>query len=270
MSQAYRQRTGNPLLVRDGIGKGRPPTHVLPPEGHAYGLVQLPDPEGVREVLHSWAVHIPARRPGPEPQDLLKLNKWAAHSGVTDAKKLKEWRVDHLVKFVRSGSVGAIPKVIPSDVFPSFAYGQRSRPSTPISRVIGGLYAAEQEELLDAGYQKLMSEREKGTTSSGRLVVRMTKSAKQQVSNSREQRAALEGTSQVSELFKMAKFKKVPSRLGLNIPDVPSGLLAEFALPEAPRRRSRPSSAVESAASSSVMPRLNLPALPRASSTPCL
>ena len=45
---------------------------------------------------------------------------------------------------------GPYPKsrveVIPSDVIPSFAYGRKSRPSTPIASVIGSQYSLEYED----------------------------------------------------------------------------------------------------------------------------
>jgi len=46
----------------------------------------------------------------------------------------------------------------------------------------------------------------------------MTKAAMQQISNAREQRAAMEEDVGPPELFKMSKFKKVTSRLNLNLP----------------------------------------------------
>merc|ERR1719436_1207752 len=102
-----------------------------------------------------WAAHVPRRKPGPTCQDFRKLNRMAAKGGVTDAKQLAEWRTYNDVMLVPKGPEGCMPKVIPSDVIPSFAYGRKSRPSTPIASVIGNHYGVEQEDALEFTYKRL-------------------------------------------------------------------------------------------------------------------
>merc|ERR1719181_475513 len=92
---------------------------------------------------------------GPDCQDFRKLNRTAAKCGVRNAKDLAEFRKSNDIRMVNPGPAGALPKVIPSDVIPSFSYGSKSRPSTPIAHVVGNQYATESEEALDLQYRML-------------------------------------------------------------------------------------------------------------------
>merc|ERR1719382_2391123 len=130
---------------------------------------------------------------------------------VRNASELKEFRKGHDYKLIPEGPAGCLPKVIPSDVIPSFAYGRKSRPSTPIASVVGGHYSAEQEEALARQYEDIDEERERQS----RTIVRMTKGTKERIHNARSakaeaQRQATEGP---KEPFKLSKFKKVESRM---------------------------------------------------------
>merc|ERR1711920_22537 len=124
-----------------------------PHEGHAYGRCEEPDMEGAREVTMHWAAHVPRPKPTANTQDFMKINKHAAISHVKTAKELTGYRQGVDFRVTHSGSQGALQKVIPSDVIPSFAYGKKSRPSTPIASVVGGHYAAEHEEAIELAYQ---------------------------------------------------------------------------------------------------------------------
>merc|ERR1711920_815283 len=118
----------------------------------------------------------------------------------------KDFRARTDAKLMEKGSVGPPPKVIPSDVIPSFAYGRKSRPSTPISPVIGNQYATEHEQHLDGTYEKYASMRE---GPGYKIKVRVTKATGLRISKAREMNAAPEVP---KELFKLSKFKKVTSR----------------------------------------------------------
>mmetsp|Transcript_87269 Transcript_87269/g.182659 ORF Transcript_87269/g.182659 Transcript_87269/m.182659 type:complete len:251 (-) Transcript_87269:259-1011(-) len=232
---AYRQQSGNPLLLQNHIGQARPPTHSLPPKGHAYGLAAGEDPEGVRELIGSWAHHKP--RPGGNlnVKDYLKLNKLAAREGVISAPKVREWRVQNNIKLIRSGSQGALVKPVPSDYIPQHSYGRSSRPTTPIRDLLGNRYGQQQEQAMEAQYQRVFEDRERAQSLSGRRTVKMNRASRQQISSGREHRSRLEAAPDPApNLFKMSKFKHVPSRLGVS----PTGAAA--------------------------------PLLPRASSAPCL
>jgi len=210
MSDAYRQQSGNAILVKDDVGKAKPSVYDLPAEGHAYGRADPPDAEGAREVTMHWAAHVPRRKTGPECQDFCKLNRLAAAGGVTSAAELAKWRHHNDVKMQPKQAVGAVPKVIPSDVIPSFAYGRKSRPSTPICHVIGGQYAQEQEEALRYMYQKHAEEKD---MPNGKRVIKLTVAEKNKIANARLARRNLDNPPPAAELFKLSKFKNVPGKM---------------------------------------------------------
>merc|ERR1712046_166760 len=98
---------------------------------------------GAREVTMHWAAHVPRPKPSGDSQDFRKINKMAAKDHVTNSRQLTQFRRENDVKLIPQGPTGALPKVIPSDVIPSFAYGRKCRPSTPITYVVGNQYATE-------------------------------------------------------------------------------------------------------------------------------
>lgn len=211
MSDAYRQQTRNAVLVKDDVGKAKPTIYDLPHEGHAYGRSEPPDLEGAREVTMYWAAHVPRPHVGPVCQDFRKINKTAAKSGVVNAKQLADWRKGTDIKLIPPGPAGCLPKVIPSDVIPSFAYGRKSRPSTPIAAVVGNQYAAESEEMLDAIYR---AHADKNGMPNAKTKIKLTRAASVRIVGSRQARALSE-CPEYKEPFKLTKFKKVPSKLQL-------------------------------------------------------
>jgi len=210
MSDEYRQRSGNAILVKDDVGKAKPSVYDLPAEGHAYGRADPPDAEGAREVTMHWAAHIPRKKSGPDCQDFCKLNRMAAVEGVTSASQLMQWRSHNDVKMHPKGPEGALPKVIPSDVIPSFAYGRKSRPSTPISYVIGNQYAQEQEEALKYMYQKHAVAKD---MPHGKRVIKLTVAEKKKIANARLARSLNDHPPPPQEPFKLTKFKNVKGKM---------------------------------------------------------
>jgi len=202
-------RSKNTILVKDDVGKAKPTCYDLPHQAHAYGRAEPADLEGAREVTMHWAAHVPRPKPGENVQDYRKLNRMAAKANVPNAIELARFKSQHDVKLIPPAPVGAQPKVIPSDVIPSFAYGSKSRPSTPIHAVVGYQYAAEYEEALTDGYARYLAE-----SGSGKLKVRHTEASRSLIAHSKTKRASFE-PEPPRELFKLTKFKKVPSRLML-------------------------------------------------------
>merc|ERR1711924_488112 len=125
----------------------------------------------------------PRPKPGENQQDFRKLNRMAAKAGVPNAAELENFKREHDVKLIPPASVGAQPKVIPSDVIPSFAYGRKSRPSTPINAVVGYQYAAEYEEALATSYGRY-----EALDVNSKHKVRLTKASKALISTSRTKR----------------------------------------------------------------------------------
>jgi hypothetical protein len=211
MSDLYRNRSRNAVLVKDDIGKAKPTVYDLPAEGHSYGRSEPADLEGAREVTMHWASHMPRPKVGPECQDFRKLNRVAAKSGVANAKQLADFRKDVDIKLIPPGPAGCLPKVIPSDVIKSFSYGKKSRPSTPISHVVGNQYAMEYEEVLQQHYRAL----EESQGPSGKTRIKLTKGSKLQIANAKTMRQNLLDPPEAPEPWKMSKFSKVSSRLAL-------------------------------------------------------
>eukprot|EP00929_Paragymnodinium_shiwhaense_P034633 TRINITY_DN18815_c0_g2_i2.p1 TRINITY_DN18815_c0_g2~~TRINITY_DN18815_c0_g2_i2.p1 ORF type:complete len:243 (-),score=49.44 TRINITY_DN18815_c0_g2_i2:172-900(-) len=212
MSEAYRQNTKNVVLMKDDIGRAKKTTYDLPDEGHAYGRAEPADLEGAREITMHWAAHVPRPKPGPDCQDFKKINKLATKINISNAKQLAQFRKENDVKLIQAGPSGPLPKVIPSDVIPSFAYGRKSRPSTPIASVVGYQYCAEYEEALDMNYHKYDAMR---AQAGGKHRVRLTKAAGQRISDARHSKsaAALSSSQDQKPAWKMKKFDKVGSRL---------------------------------------------------------
>merc|ERR1711881_685497 len=165
--------------------------------------------EGAREVTMHWAAHVPLPKAGSNVQDFRKLNRMAAKANVPNAVELAKFKKCHNVQKIDPPPMGAQPKVIPSDVIPSFAYGRKSRPSTPISAVVGYQYSAEYEEALTNQYWRYETE-----APPAKSKVRLTKSSKALIMHSAHKRASVEKREE-PELFKLSKFKKVSSRLQL-------------------------------------------------------
>jgi hypothetical protein len=209
MSDVYRMKSKNPVLLKDDVGKAKPSIYDLPHESHAYGRAEQPDLEGAREVTMHWAAHVPRAKPGPLSQDFKKLNKLAAQSGVASSKGLAEFRKENDVKLMPAGPVGCLPKVIPSDVIPSFAYGQKSRPSTPIHHVVGGEYAVQSQEAAEAMYAKW--DAEKAMVSKHR--VKLTKSSSARIVGARERRRAASCSGEPKQEWVMSKFKNVKGKM---------------------------------------------------------
>jgi hypothetical protein len=208
MSDAYRMRSRNCLLVKDDVGRAKPSCYELPHEAHAFGRAEPADMEGAREVTMHWASHVPRPKNGPDCQDFRKINKMAAKQHVTTSKQLTQFRQANDVKLLPQGPAGAMPKVIPSDVIPSFAYGRKCRPSTPITYVVGNQYAAEFEEALDSKYNHYETQQERATS---KLSVQLTRAASQRIVSSRTARHAPPPSEKV--VWKMKKFAKAQSRL---------------------------------------------------------
>lgn len=207
MSDKHRGRSVNTILVRDDVGKAKPTCYDLPHESFAYGRAEPADMEGAREVTMHWAAHVPMPKPGNNVQDFRKINKMAAKANIPNAVELAKFKRGVNVQKIDAPPMGAQPKVIPSDVIPSFAYGRKSRPSTPIAAVVGYQYSAEYEEALANSYDTYAAAQPPGKTK-----VRLTRASKSLIEASRQKVSQPE---EPREPFKLSKFKKVSSRLQL-------------------------------------------------------
>jgi hypothetical protein len=75
----------NYLLVKDDVGKAKPATRDLPPEGFCYGRPDKKDQEGAGLVTSSWKAHEQSKSKDAD-RDFKKLNKMGIKNGAIDAK----------------------------------------------------------------------------------------------------------------------------------------------------------------------------------------
>lgn len=207
MSERFRAKSRNAILVRDDVGKAKPTCYDLPPEEYAYGRPDNPDFEGAREVTMQWLSHVPGPRPEEKVQDFRKINKLALRGGVSSAKDLAQFRRENAQNITLGvpQQVGAPPKVIPSDVVPAFTYGKKTRPSTPIAAVVSYQFAAEYEQALEENYGQYDQEKRAVKT----RPIKTTKAMEGHAARSRAQDIV------PKEPFKMKKFAKVQAKMKL-------------------------------------------------------
>merc|ERR1712072_893582 len=153
-----------------------------------------------------WVAHHAEARKEADVQDFKKLNKAAVSAKVVDPRKLTQSRKDHNPPIQAGGTPGPPPKVYPSEVVPSFTYGKKTRPSTPIAQVISNQFAAEYEASLAEIYDYYDKEK-KEASKMGKI--RTTKAAE---GHAKKLMEPLETTHK--EPFKLSKFKHVKSKMG--------------------------------------------------------
>lgn len=202
MSDRYRSRSSNVILVRDDVGKAKPTCYDLPGEEFAYGRPDNPDFEGAREVTMQWISHVPRPRAEEKMNDFKKINKAAIGVRVANAKQLADFRrgAGNALTISPPAPPGPPPKVIPSDVVPAFTYGKKTRPSTPIAAVVSYQFSAEYEQALDENYEQYDEE---AFMMRGMRRIKTTKATEGHASRSRAQAII------PKEPFRMKKFQKV-------------------------------------------------------------
>lgn len=165
----------NILLLKSEIGKARPPVYDLPGPDHAYGCcvdrrdnaasvgVNTAEP-GKQGTLATANVRAQKSKMEKLPADYVRLNKAAAKDGVVTPAQTAAYRREYpqLVKVgKRAGSVtvsadGTRVAVagqvliqmkskakLPSDSNPAFIYGKPTRPSTPVAKLVSGIFASQ-------------------------------------------------------------------------------------------------------------------------------
>jgi len=142
------------LLLKDDIGRAKPSTYDLPDERFAYGRPGNHDAEGAREVSMFWVSHTPSPAPRSTAPDFVLFNKRAASAGVHKATELARYRKDTDRTTPRYGDrrSPSARGVIPSDLYSTFTYGKKVRPSTPIDEVISNRFGERANQSLDKHY----------------------------------------------------------------------------------------------------------------------
>ncbi|CAJ1351970.1 unnamed protein product [Effrenium voratum] len=151
MSEDYRLRVNNPVIIKDEVGKARQSCYALPPDGHAYGCASRRDPEGARAVTSKWVQHAQSVPPQDLAQDFRAINKVAATRGVRTGKQMNDFRkgVDMRLNGPR-GPDGTVLRQLPRH---EAVYGRANLPSTPMHDLLSGQYASEFESAIHAQYE---------------------------------------------------------------------------------------------------------------------
>lgn len=208
-------RRGGPtnlLLLTDEVGRGRLSTFDLPQNGFSYGKPSKVEPEGAKEVTMQWVAHTPSRSSEMRIPDFVHFNKRAATANVTNSKDLKYYRqeldsVSGLRALCQNRRLPA-KALIPSDVFPDFAYGSGVRPSTPIKQVISGKFANEAEQQLDTIYCEASEARIAGKMHKVHVHFNAASKARAILAKKAQEAPAEE----LKEFFKLSKFKNVTAK----------------------------------------------------------
>jgi len=123
----------NTLLVKDDVGRSKPATRDLPPEGFTYGKADRRDSENAGVVTQSWKMHEQSKPSAPD-RDFKKLNKMSIINGVVDPKASRQFREQGEARG-EPLLVGGVRKRQQS-VSDALAFGRPNRPSTPINGII--------------------------------------------------------------------------------------------------------------------------------------
>lgn len=201
----------NPLLVKDDVGKAKASCYNLPGEDFAYGRPDIPDFEGAREVTMQWVSAQQQTREEVQVQDFQKLNKRAIKAKVSDAKTLATFRKEMNFPLEQTNTSAIAPKVYPSEVVPSFTYGKKTRPSTPIAQVISNQFGAEYEAALGEIYDHYEDKKQMAGQATK---IRTTKAAEGHAKKVMQPTAAKDLSK-----FKLSKFANVKGKLVLPGPN---------------------------------------------------
>ena len=124
------------------IGSQKISTFDLPPSDHTYGKVSAADAESGCVIMSSWKEHVPNQQAEPG-KDYVALNRDAAKEGATNPKDFARYQKTHGEELGYRQKAGRPEKEafhVPSDDNPEHAYGDPSRPGTPIDFVINNSY----------------------------------------------------------------------------------------------------------------------------------
>ena len=139
----------NQLLVKDDVGRAKPATRDLPPDGFTYGRADKRDNENAGVVTTSWLMHQQSRPKDPE-RDFKKLNKMSIREGIVDAKNQNQFRLKNDARI--EPMIGERARRRQNSVPENVAFGKANRPSTPINGIISNYYGVTAHQEIDEKY----------------------------------------------------------------------------------------------------------------------
>ncbi|KAJ3126795.1 hypothetical protein HK098_007088 [Nowakowskiella sp. JEL0407] len=219
----------NPLLVKDLVGKTRPTVYDLPDSSHVYGKKIERNPEEcAATVLHKWHIKSNPKSTSASSAalDYIAMNRSSTKLKIVDASLVREFRKSHPIR-VKVGdhsrsnpSNGNAAQAettaewlkrrcrgnLPSDSDPYFSYGQPTRPSTPVAKLMTDTFQREWiEEQQKAENERNKLEKQKRKQTKPHLIKPHQPPARPKFVPIAER--------DVSNLFKMSKFKSVDPKI---------------------------------------------------------
>jgi len=200
------------LLLKDDIGRAKPSTYDLPDDRFAYGRPGNHDAEGAREVSMFWVSHTPSPAPRSTAPDFVLFNKRAASAGVHKATELARYRKDTDRTTPRYGDRRSPSSrgVIPSDVYATFTYGKKVRPSTPIDEVISNRFGERANQTLDKHYSNY---REDLRLSTNVRKITTTVASRGHATAARKAIKRREEEKKDDKGFKLGRFKNITTKI---------------------------------------------------------
>lgn len=130
-------KKNNTLLFRNPLGRARKSAYKLPKSDFVYGKTEYGDDEGAREVIQSWQNASLQAQAAPG-RDFVRLNKNAAVSGATTAKKFTDYRKSNDVRMrVKHIPTGRTKYSAPAGIANSgHTFGIKSKKSEGIGGLI--------------------------------------------------------------------------------------------------------------------------------------
>jgi hypothetical protein len=157
-----------------------------------------------------WVSHTPSPTPECAAPDFVWFNKRAASARVTTARDLAFYRRenDNLTPRYNLPGKSAPTRVVPSDVIPSFTYGKKVRPSTPIDDVMSHRFAEQAEDDLKRFYTEWADMQDNASTMVRKIpLTTASRGHAQFVKKATQYEEARE------EHFKIKKFKNIATKI---------------------------------------------------------
>lgn len=207
----------NPLLLRDDVGKPKPPVVDLPDGNFVYGRPTIYD-EGVHEVATRWKGHVPSAPP-PNPAtsgapDFKEMNRRSAVKGAVTGKDAANFRRTCELPPQRISSSPRVAPKLPSDLDSGYSYGHRVPRGEHIGELIANRYANMCEHELSEFYSQFHLHQEKERQQIRKIP--LTKTSKGRAAAVRAVNPRGED-SPPAEPFKLTKFRRAGAKVDTNI-----------------------------------------------------
>jgi hypothetical protein len=193
------------LLLKDDVGKARPPTRALPGKEFTYGKSSGLDADHAKELLSSWKFHNPTQDDLPL-RDFRKLNKQSLQLGNHTSKHYSNYRRGKEIRVPVNRGSTAVTYEIPDD---EFRFGVPNRPSTPMISVMSNEYGCISELMA----KEIYNNRQMNESRRTKFFPKLTNSVHLNSCVTQKKLEELEGVNRKKDLFKMTKFRGIANKV---------------------------------------------------------